>query len=181
PVLHGQPKNPSPSIPRELTSYRDVVKRVLPAVVSLEARPRAKPPGPGDEAQKVQPGDAPKPGFGSGVLVDSRGVVLTAFHLVDGAEVVAVHLLDGRTFESKDVRGDRKTDLAVVLLDTKAAGPLPALALGDSDAMEIGDRVLAVGAPFGLAGSVTHGIISGNGRSGLELHQYHDFLHHDRP
>ena len=64
-------------------------------------------------------------------------------------------LADGRTFVSKDMVGDKKTDLAIVRI--KAEKPLPFLSLGDSDAMEVGDRVLAVGAPFGLTGSVTSG------------------------
>jgi serine protease Do len=179
PLVNGQLNQPQqPAVARELTSYRDIVKRVLPAVVSLDAKlkPRAKPE---DIPAAQQPGQAPKSGFGSGVIVEARGVVLTSFHVVENAETVLVTLLDGRKFVSQDIRGDRKTDLAVVVLDTKASGALPALQLGDSDAMEIGDRVLAVGAPFGLAGSVTHGIISGKGRSGLNLNLYEDFLQTD--
>jgi serine protease Do len=181
PVLYGQPKQSPPPIPRELTSYRDVVKRVLPAVVSLEVKMKAKAaaPRPADDTALVdQPGDA-KAGYGSGVLVDGRGVVLTSFHVVEGADAVIITLADGRTFTSTTVRGDKKTDLAIVILDPKVTGQLPHLELGDSDAMEIGDRVLAVGAPFGLAGSVTHGIISGKGRNGLNLNAYEDFLQTD--
>src|SRR5205823_3744011 len=87
--------------------------------------------------------------------------------------------LDGRHFTAKDIRGDARSDLAIILLDTKGA-TLPSLELGDSDAMEIGDRVLAVGAPFGLTGSVTHGIVSGKGRD-LNLNLYEDFLQTDAP
>ena len=86
-------------------------------------------------------------------------------------------LLDGRKFIAKNIRGDRRTDLAIIILDQK--GPFPALALGDSDDMEIGDRVLAVGAPFGLTGSVTSGIISAKGRNGLNMNKYEDFLQTD--
>ena len=169
-LVHGQPKQlQSAAIPKELTSYRDIVKRVLPAVVSLDAKIKGQP--------KLD--DPTKGGFGSGVLIDSHGVVLTSFHVVENAERVLVTLLDGRKFVTQDIRGDRKTDLAIVILDSKVTGALPYLPLGDSDAMEIGDRVLAVGAPFGLAGSVTHGIISGKGRSGLNLNLYEDFLQTD--
>jgi serine protease Do len=105
--------------------------------------------------------------------------VLTSYHVVENAEAVLVTLLDGRKFVSQNIRGDRKTDLAIVNLDSKVTGQLPFLELGDSEAMEIGDRVLAVGAPFGLAGSVTHGIVSGKGRSGLNLNLYEDFLQTD--
>src|SRR6185437_13870452 len=106
----------------------------------------------------------------------AKGVILTNFHVVDGASQVVVHLSDGRKFISKDVKSDPKTDLALVRIEAPAA--LPFLELGDSDAMEIGDRVLAVGAPFGLAGTVTHGIISAKGRS-LHLNMYEDFLQTD--
>jgi serine protease Do len=177
PALHGQPgKQPAPpAVPRELTSYRDLVKRVLPAVVSLEAKLKGQP-----ENQPKPPfGEAPKVGFGSGVIIDARGVILTAFHVVEGAEFVLVTFHDGRQVASRDIRGDKKTDLAIIVLDAKGQPALPYLSLGDSDAMEIGDRVLAGGAPFGLAGSVTHGIISGKGRNGLKLNMYEDFLQTD--
>src|SRR3989440_16267 len=102
---------------------------------------------------------------------------LTSYHhVVDGADQVEVQLKDGRKFQSKEIHGDRKTDLAIVRIDPKT--PLPFLELGDSDAMEIGDRVLAVGAPFGLTGTVTSGIISAKGRS-LQLNMYEDFLQTD--
>jgi serine protease Do len=181
PVLHGQPKQSPPPIPKELTSYRDVVKRILPAVVSLEimAKQEAEALLSRDTVLAQEPGKTPKAGFGSGVLVDPRGAVLTSFHVVEGAQAVEVTLADGRKFVSRDIRGDKKTDVAVILLGAENAGQFPYLPLGDSDAMEIGDRVLAVGAPFGLSGSVTHGIISGKGRSGLNLNAYEDFLQTD--
>jgi serine protease Do len=173
-------------IPRELTSYRDIVKRVLPAVVSIETYAKVKPGTPMvdpnlPEAFRRPPGvqgDPNRYGFGSGFLVDAAGVVVTNFHVVEGAETAVVQLHDGRKFTSKNIRSDRRTDVAVILLDEKDVR-FPTLALGDSDAMEIGDRVLAVGAPFGLAGSVTHGIISAKGRNGLNMNMYEDFLQTD--
>jgi serine protease Do len=181
--LHGQ--NPQPirpsAIPRELTSFRDVVKPILPAVVSIETR--AKPVN-GFKEMPLPFKDFPIPndpsrfGFGSGFFIDPSGVVVTNYHVVEGAETAIVHLLDGRKFSSKNIRVDRRTDLAVILLDVKN-GQFPFLAFGDSDAMEIGDRVLAVGAPFGLAGSVTQGIISAKGRNGLHMNMYEDFLQTD--
>jgi serine protease Do len=179
--LHGQP-NPQPAVPRELTSYRDVVKRVLPAVVSIETRAK-----PGTRPKDAMPEEFRRPpsnvdpnrlGFGSGFLADAAGVVVTNYHVVEGAETAIVHLLDGRKFTSKDIRVDRRTDVAVILLDAKDV-KFPALEFGDSDAMEIGDRVLAVGAPFGLAGSVTQGIVSAKGRNGLNMNMYEDFLQTD--
>ena len=110
-------------------------------------------------------------------MIDPSGVVLTNFHVVDGADHVLVTLADGRKFTSKSIKSDRRTDLAIVVLDGK--GPFPTLALADSDDMEIGDRVLAVGAPFGLTGSVTAGIISAKGRNGMNMNMYEDFLQTD--
>jgi serine protease Do len=162
--LHGDVA-PPPAIPKELTSYRDIVKKVLPGVVSIEARARTR-----------RRGDEQTLGYGSGVLVDPKGVVLTNFHVVDGADRLVVTLTDGRTFSSREVKSDPKTDLAVIRLDPKK--DLPYLELGDSDAMEVGDRVLAVGAPFGLSGSVTHGIISAKNRN-LRVNMYEDFLQTD--
>ncbi len=190
PLLNGQAPV-TPALPRELTSYRDVVKKVLPAVVSIESRTKAAPA----ERRRRAPlneevpeefrrffefdGDdalEPRGGFGSGFIADAKGVIMTNFHVVDGASQVVVQLSDGRKFTSKDVKSDPKTDLAIIRIEAPAA--LPFLELGDSDAMEIGDRVLAVGAPFGLTGTVTHGIISAKDRS-LHLNMYEDFLQTD--
>ncbi len=205
--LQGQPPS-TPVFPKELTSYRDVVKQVLPAVVSVEAWPnqmaRNKPsaqrrrpnfgptPGIPDEFRKFfedqdgfqfempQPSSPSRHSFGSGFIIDPKGVILTNYHVVAGAGRVEIQLKDGRTYSSTDIKGDAKNDLAVVRI--KANSRLPYLALGDSDAMEIGDRVLAVGAPFGLAGSVTTGIVSAKGRSGLgnrDQPVYEDYLQTD--
>ncbi|MBI1831043.1 MAG: trypsin-like peptidase domain-containing protein, partial [Planctomycetes bacterium] len=188
--LHGQP-NAQPALPRELTSYRDVVKRILPAVVSIETYAKPKPgakanpqffddPNIPEEFRRPpgKPADPNRLGFGSGFIVDPSGVVVTNFHVVEGAELAVVNLHDGRKVSSKNIRVDRRTDVAVILLDAKDVR-YPSLDFGDSDAMEIGDRVLAVGAPFGLAGSVTHGIISAKGRNGLNMSMYEDFLQTD--
>ncbi len=195
PHLRGQPPV-SVAVPKELSSYRDVVKRVLPAVVSLEttsrpvARSKQKPrfddlPIPPefrkhmDEFQIPQqefPNDAPHHGLGSGFFVDASGVILTNYHVVSGADQVVVHLEDGRKFVSKDIKVDPRTDLAVIRIT--ASTPFPFLEMGDSAAAEIGDRVLAVGAPFGLTGSVTAGIVSGKGRS-LQVNKYEDYVQTD--
>jgi serine protease Do len=192
--VQGQAAAPPP-VPRELTSYRDIVKGVLPAVVSIESRARPEAPGvvrprlPTDprvpeqfrrsfediEPQQFSDPSPRRLGFGSGFLVDASGVILTNNHVVDGAVEVVVRLKDGRRFTSKNIKTDAKSDLAIVRID---AQKLPFLRLGDSNQMEIGDRVLAVGAPFGLVGSVTQGIISGKDRS-LRMNLYEDFVQTD--
>jgi serine protease Do len=191
-LLQGQAPV-APALPGELTSYRDVVKRVLPAVVSIESKVKVEPTRQrrrGSREEQIPEefrrffdfdfgdDDSPEPrgGFGSGFIVDPKGVILTNFHVVDGASQVTVQLSDGRKFTSKDVKSDPKTDLAIVRFEAPAE--LPFLELGDSDKLEIGDRVLAIGAPFGLTGTVTHGIISAKGRS-LHLNMYEDFLQTD--
>jgi len=122
-------------------------------------------------------------GFGSGVIISSDGYVLTNNHVVEGADIVTVQLQDGRSFKSSDVKRDPKTDVAIVKLDTKGQ-TLPYAQLGDSNKMEIGDWVLAMGAPYELQGTVTHGIISAKGRT-IPLGRdegrlmYQDFLQTD--
>jgi serine protease Do len=205
-ALQGQSSSPL-TYPKEPTSYRDVVKAVLPAVVSVQSmpkattskkdrspQPRVRPrietfPGIPEEFRKFfedmedprfdQEDLVPQRSFGSGFIIDPKGVVLTNFHVVDGADRVEITLKDGRKFVSKEIKGDRKNDLAIVRISPSS--PLPYLQLGDSDAMEIGDRVLAVGAPFGLAGSVTAGIVSAKGRNGLSPDRavYEDYLQTD--
>lgn len=166
-VVQAEPR-PIPAIPQELTSYRDIVKSVMPAVVSIDSKVRARRP--------FMRRDEAEIGFGSGVIVDPKGVILTNYHVVDGADFVEVRLSDGRKFTSQSIQGDRKTDLAIIRLNVDK--PLPALEIGDSDRIEVGDRVLAIGAPYGLTGSVTHGIISAKSRN-LRLNVYEDFLQTD--
>jgi serine protease Do len=207
--LKGQVHTP-PAVPSEMTSYRDVVKKVLPAVVSIERRfkplaskksSRSVPPSelhkffkqfsaPGfsgnefpeelrkffEELPNQSPETPRQHGFGSGFLIDPQGVIVTNHHVVADADEVLVELRDGRKFLSKNIHSDAKTDLAIVRIDSKE--PLPYLQFGDSSAMEIGDRVLAVGAPFGLTGTVTSGIVSAKGRN-IQLNMYEDFLQTD--
>ncbi len=104
----------------------------------------------------------PETSMGSGVIIDKSGIVLTNEHVVSGGGNVAVQLPDGRRFEVSAVKRDPESDLAVVTL--KGAHDLPVAQLGDSDHLQIGDWVLAVGNPFGLSDTVTAGIISATGR-----------------
>jgi serine protease Do len=203
PTIHGQFADPPVSVPRDLPSYRDVVKKVLPAVVSIEPKIKIKknemssirrqipmlPDGIPEEFRRqleesFRRGESfqeqipqnPNLGMGSGFVVDPAGIIMTNSHVVEGADSVEVTFLDGKKFTSTEVINDRNSDIAIVKI--KADGQLPSLKFGDSSQMEIGDRVLAVGAPFGLAGSVTQGIISAKGRS-LANPRYDDYLQTD--
>src|SRR5262249_19182038 len=108
------------------------------------------------------PNAAPGRAIGSGFVVDPSGVILTNDHVVPGADEVTVLFQDGRKFTARDIKRDPKTDLTVLRVD--ANEPLPSLKLGNSDEVEVGDRVLAIGAPLGMTGTVTSGIISAKGR-----------------
>ncbi len=110
----------------------------------------------------MDPRQAPRNGMGSGVIIDSSGIVLTNNHVVDGADEVIVHLADGREFKADEIKTDEQTDLAVLRIH--GAGSLPAAAMGDSDKLKIGDWVMAIGNPFELEQTVSAGIISGKGR-----------------
>ena len=119
---------------------------------------------------------------GSGIIIDERGYILTNRHVVGGDDPVTklrVRTSDDRDHDAQIVGADSKTDLAVVKIDAEGLHPLP---LGDSDKMEVGDWVLAVGAPFGLSQTVTHGIISAKGRTDIDTGGeifYQDFLQTD--
>jgi len=114
---------------------------------------------------------------GSGVIVDAaRGYVLTNDHVVKGATNIEVATKDNRRFKAQLVGRDQATDIALLRIK---AGNLNAMALGDSDSLEVGDFVLAIGNPFGLGQTVTSGIISALGRTGLGIEGYEDFIQPD--
>jgi serine protease Do len=101
-------------------------------------------------------------GMGSGVIIDSAGIIVTNNHVVDGADEVTVVLADGRDFKAESIVTDKDADLAVIRI--KGAGTLPAAKFGNSDVLDIGDWVLAIGYPFGLEQTVSAGIVSAKGR-----------------
>jgi len=102
-------------------------------------------------------------GRGSGFVIDPSGIIMTNSHVVRDADEVTVRFHDGREYEAHDIKFDSRSDIAILHID--ADGPLQALPMGDSEAVEVGDWVLAIGSPFGLDMSVTAGIISAKGRS----------------
>ncbi|MCP4784628.1 MAG: Do family serine endopeptidase [Fuerstiella sp.] len=115
-------------------------------------------------------------GQGSGVIIDSAGIILTNNHVVKGGGTVVVILQDGREFEATEVKTDPSTDIAVVRID--AGETLAAATIGNSDQMDVGDWVIAVGAPFGLKETVTAGIISAKSR-GIGITDREEFLQTD--
>jgi len=115
-------------------------------------------------------------GQGSGVIIDSRGFILTNHHVVAGAQAIAVHLQDGRTLQGRVVGGDPRFDLALVQVN---ANGLRAAPLGNSDALKPGQFAIAIGSPFGLENTVTVGVISATGRKGLGEGRVGDFIQTD--
>jgi serine protease Do len=127
----------------------------------------------------MQPMPMPRQtGLGSGVIIDPQGYVLTNNHVVDGADKIRVNLADGRVLTAKAVGTDPKTDVA--LLKVEGAGALPYAKLGNSDALQVGEFVMAIGNPYGLDATVTVGVVSAKGRDHLEGGPaYEDFIQTD--
>lgn len=116
-------------------------------------------------------------GLGSGVIIDSgKGHIITNAHVIEGADDITVTLKDGRSFQAEIVGEDKDADVAVLKIDAKN---LQAIKIGNSDNMRVGDFVVAIGNPFGLEQTVTSGIVSGLGRTGLGIESYEDFIQTD--
>ncbi|MGD0838569.1 MAG: Do family serine endopeptidase [Polyangia bacterium] len=118
-------------------------------------------------------------GLGSGMILDHAGHILTNYHVVRDVDEISVELADKRKFEAVIVGTDPQTDVAVVRIKGSVPADLATVELGDSDAMQVGNMVEAVGAPFGLLQTVTQGIISATGRSDVGIADYEDFLQTD--
>ncbi|MFN4227904.1 MAG: DegQ family serine endoprotease [Candidatus Ratteibacteria bacterium] len=117
-------------------------------------------------------------GLGSGFIVDEDGYILTNNHVIEGVDKILVKLLgDERKYEAKIIGTDPKTDLALIKIN--AGRKLPTVKLGDSDKIEVGEWVIAIGNPFGLEETVTVGVVSAKGRSGFGITQYEDFIQTD--
>jgi Do/DeqQ family serine protease len=162
-----------------------MLRRVMPAIVSITVQARA--PAQDNPLYKdpfyhryfgdEQPTERKTLSAGSGVIIDAeRGLVLTNNHVVRNAERIGVALADGRRLEAKLVGADPPTDIALVSI---AASGLLELPLGNSDELEIGDYVVAIGNPFGLGQTVTAGIVSALGRAGLGIEGYEEFIQTD--
>src|SRR6201747_2448025 len=167
-------------------SYAPIVQRVQPAVVNVYAaktvqnrNPLLDDPifrrffgGPGQQPEQMQRS------LGSGVMVDPSGLVVTNNHVIEGADQVKVSLSDKREFEAEIVLKDSRTDLAILRLkDTKEK--FATLDFANSDELLVGDVVLAIGNPFGVGQTVTHGIISALARTQVGITHYQFFIQTD--
>ncbi|MER8765698.1 MULTISPECIES: DegQ family serine endoprotease [unclassified Mesorhizobium] len=163
-------------------SFAPLVKQTAPAVVNVYASQTAKVTSPFDGDPffeeffgRSQP--RAQSSLGSGVLVDPTGVVVTNFHVVKNADQVKVATADGREFDSKVLLKDETLDLAVLKISSDK--PFPVIAIGDSDALEVGDLVLAIGNPFGVGQTTTSGIISAVARSHIGVSDSSFFIQTD--
>ena len=169
-----------------LPSLAPVLERVTPAVVNVHTRTRVQvrtSPFMDDPFFRrffdvpSMPRERVQQSLGSGVIVDAQsGLILTNNHVIDGADDIAVTLQDGREYSAELVGADRDTDLAVIRIQAEALAELP---LFDSERLRVGDFVVAVGNPFGLGQTVTSGIVSALGRSGLRGLEYQNFIQTD--
>ena len=177
-----------PTSPADLKlSYAPIVQRVQPAVVNVyAAKVMQRNPLLDDPIFRRffgvpgQQGDQMQRSLGSGVMVDPAGLVVTNVHVIEGADQVKVSLSDKREFEAEIVLKDSRSDLAVLRLKDSHE-KFPTLDLANSDELMVGDVVLAIGNPFGVGQTVTHGIISALARTQVGITDYQFFIQTDAP
>jgi len=174
-------------------SYSSVVQKVIPSVVNISTQKivRTKIPdqfrrffedpffkrffGPFGQMPK-EPKEHKEYALGSGVIVTKNGYIVTNNHVVSGATKIIVKLHDGRKYTAKLIGTDPKTDIAIIKIDAKNLKPVT---IADSSKIKVGDIVLAIGNPFGLGESVTHGIVSALNRTSIGLNDYENFIQTD--
>ncbi|MFZ0932490.1 MAG: Do family serine endopeptidase [Syntrophobacteraceae bacterium] len=189
------PANASPYDVNLVTAFHDVAQKAIPSVVHIEVTEKQSVVNPLLPFQNDpffryffgNPGAVPKTfereiqGLGSGIIIDAQGHILTNSHVVNGATKMTVVLSDGRRYTGRSIRVigvDSKTDLGVVQIMDK--GSFPSAVFGDSDKIDVGQWVVAIGHPQGLDQTVTHGIISAKHRRGItDPSSYQDFLQTD--
>lgn len=170
-------------------SFAPIISKVAPAVVNIYTKRvirRAASPLVDDpffrkffgDRFSFGPQEREQNSLGSGVLVQADGIVVTNNHVVDGADQITVALSDRREFEAEVVLADSRTDLAVLKIDTGGEA-LPFLAFRDSDTVEVGDLVFAIGNPFGVGKTVTSGIVSAVARSEVGVSDFESFIQTD--
>jgi Do/DeqQ family serine protease len=164
-------------------SFKQAVKIAAPSVVNIYTAkvvnapvmddPRARGVIIGSARERVQRS------LGSGVIVKAGGIVVTNLHVIEGADAVKVVLNDGRDYVAKLIGSDEKLDLAVLKVNAPESASLPVVRFGDSDTLEVGDVVLALGNPFGIGQSASMGVVSAVARSNVALSPYGQFIQTD--
>ncbi len=163
-------------------SYSSAAKAASPAVVSIATTQASAPANPfkNDPWFRFFYGDlddqTPQQGVGSGVIVSPEGYILTNNHVIEGAAEIQVTLSDSRRATAQLIGADPDTDLAILRIDLER---LPVITLGNSDTAQVGDRVLAIGNPFGVGQTVTSGIVSALGRNQLGINTFENFIQTD--
>ena len=166
-------------------SYSDAVQRAAPSVVNIFSSKEVRTPRHpllddplfrrffGDQLPDEQ---SRASSLGSGVIVSPAGYIVTNHHVVDAADEIEVALADGKKLLAKVVGSDPETDIAVLRVDSES---LPSISFGSSDGLRVGDIVLAIGNPFGVGQTVTSGIVSALGRTGLGINTFENFIQTD--
>ncbi len=181
PVLQAPEPASPPTAPAPAASpLAAAAKKASPAVVSIStSKASAKNPQANDPWYRFffgQQGDEPQGGLGSGVIVSPSGYILTNNHVVEGADEIEVLLSDARKTKAKIIGTDPDTDLALLKIELDR---LPVITLGNSDNLQVGDQVLAIGNPFGVGQTVTGGIVSALGRNQLGINTFENFIQTD--
>jgi len=189
---HAQTERRVPANKHELTfSYAPLVRKAAPAVVNIYTRKVVKTRGLsplfndpffrrffGEGFGMSTPRERVQNSLGSGVILRSEGLIVTNHHVIEGADEITIVLSDKREFEAEIIGVDEKTDLAVLQVDTNGE-KLPFLELSNSDSLEVGDIVLAIGNPFGVGQTVTSGIVSALARTKLGVSDFGSFIQTD--
>lgn len=198
PTLDGNRTEDIRQLPGKETvaDFRGVAKKAIPAVVSIKVQSKKKPQIFGNEGQSEDPFDffgnndlwnffglrqrdlrqQPFEGQASGVIVNPKGYILTNSHVVHDMDNITIQLQDGRELPAKVLGEDPNSDVAVIKID---AENLPYLTLGNSDDLEVGQWVAAIGNPFGLQATLTVGVVSAKSRNNLDIARYEDFIQTD--
>jgi Do/DeqQ family serine protease len=178
-LIEAAPSAPGVVMPGSLSP---AAKLASPAVVSI-ATTQAKAPKQNFQNDPwfrffygEREDEAPQQGLGSGVIVSPEGYILTNNHVIEGAQEIEVTLSDSRRATAQLIGADPDTDLAILRIKLER---LPVIALGNSDAAQVGDRVLAIGNPFGVGQTVTSGIVSALGRNQLGINTFENFIQTD--
>jgi serine protease DegQ len=176
-VIEAPAANPTAIAPGSLSA---AARKASPAVVSINTSKAARRSPRSDDPWFRfffgDQGDQPQIGLGSGVIVSTDGYILTNNHVVEGADEIDVTLNDSRHARGKVIGTDPDTDLAVLKIELDK---LPVVVLGNSDNLQVGDQVLAIGNPFGVGQTVTSGIVSALGRNQLGINTFENFIQTD--